>query len=175
MKKLGLVFKETSENRIKKSLKDSSTFFIVKYSGLSGPDLNVLRQSLRGANAEFFVVRNNIAKRALKDYANDDLLKLISGPVGLVFVKEEPVGTSKVLYNFSKDHENLKLEGGLLDQKLINKSVIESLAKLPSREVLIFQTVCALKAPINGLVMVLKGNLRKFVFCLEQIKQKKPA
>lgn len=175
MKKLGLIFKETSENRIKKSLKESNAFFIVKYSGLSGPDLNVLRQSLRSANAEFFVVRNNIAKRALKDYANDELLKLIAGPVGLVFAQEEPANTSKVLYNFSKEHENLKLEGGLLEQKLINKKDIESLAKLPSREVLLLQTVCALKAPINGLVMVLKGNLRKLVFCLEQIKQKKPA
>jgi large subunit ribosomal protein L10 len=120
-------------------------------------------------------VRNNIAKRALKDYANDELLKLIAGPVGLVFAQEEPVNTSKVLYNFSKEHENLKLEGGLLEQKLINKKDIESLAKLPSREVLLLRTVCALKAPINGLVMVLKGNLRKLVFCLEQIKQKKPA
>jgi large subunit ribosomal protein L10 len=175
MKKLGLIFKETSENRIKKSLKDSNTFFIVKYSGLSGPDLNALRRSLLDANAEFFVVRNNIAKRALKDYANDGLLKLIAGPVGLVFAKKEPVGTSKVLYNFSKDHENLKLEGGLMGQKLIGKSEIESLAKLPSREVLILHTVCALKSPINGIVMVLKGNLRKLVFCLEQIKQKKPA
>jgi len=62
-----------------------------------------------------------------------------------------------------------------MGQKLIGKSEIESLAKLPSREVLILHTVCALKSPINGIVMVLKGNLRKLVFCLEQIKQKKPA
>ena len=173
MEKLGLLFKNVSQNRIKKSFKESNSVFIVKYSGLSGPDLNTLRQSLRGANAELFVVRNNIAKRALKDSATAELLGLIEGPCGLVFIQEEPVNVSKVLYNFSKEHENLKLAGGLLNEQLINKKDIESLAKLPSREVLLTRVVMTMKSPISGLVMVLKGNLRKLVYCLEQIKGKK--
>jgi large subunit ribosomal protein L10 len=173
MKKLGILFKESSESRIKKSLKESNSFFIVRYSGLSGPDLNTLRQSLRSTRAELFVIRNNIAKRALKDFKNEELLKLIEGPSGFVFAKEEPVGTSKILYNFSKEHENLKLEGGFLNDRIINKKDIEVLAKLPSREVLIAQALMAMKSPITGLVMVLKGNLKKFVYCIEQIKTKK--
>jgi large subunit ribosomal protein L10 len=173
MEKLGLVFKKVSENRIRKSFKDANSVFIVKYSGLSGPDLNTLRKSLKNANAEFFVIRNNIARRALKDFGKDELLALIEGPCGLVFVQEEPVSASKVLYNFSKEHENLKIEGGFLNEQVINKKEIEALAKLPSREVLIAQVLMAMKSPITGLVMVLKGNLRKFVYCLEQIKGKK--
>lgn len=173
MKTLGILFKESSESRIKKSIKESNVFFIVRYSGLSGPDLNILRQSLKGAKAELFVARNNIAKRALKDLKNEDLLKLIEGPSGFIFTKDEPVGTSKILYNFSKDHENLKLEGGFLNDRVIGKKDIEILAKLPSREVLIAQALMAMKSPITGLVMVLKGNLRKLVYCIEQIKNKK--
>lgn len=173
MKRLGILFKESSESRIKKSLKESGGFFVVKYSGLSGPDLNTLRQSLKGAKAELFVIRNNIARRALKDLKNEDLLKLIDGPSGFVFAKDEPAGISKILYNFSKGHENLKLEGGFLNNRLINREDIEILAKLPSREVLIAQALMAMKSPITGLVLVLKGNLRKLVYCIEQIKNKK--
>jgi large subunit ribosomal protein L10 len=173
MEKLGLLFKSLSANRIKKSFKEANSVFIVKYSGLSGPDLNNLRQSLRGVKAELFVIRNNIARRALKDSAQEELLGLIEGPCGLIFAQDEPVSASKVLYNFSKEHENLKLTGGLMDARLINKMDIESLAKLPSREVLLARVVVAMKSPINGLVMVLKGNLRKLVYCLEQIKGKK--
>jgi len=173
MKKLGIIFKEASESRIKNSLKESGGFFVIKYSGLSGPDLNTLRQSLRGAKAEFFVIRNNIARRALKDLNNGDLLKLVEGPSGFVFAKDEPVGTSKILYNFSKDHESLKLEGGYLDNRVINKKDIETLAKLPSRQVLLAQALMAMKSPITGFVMVLKGNLRKLVYCIEQIKNNK--
>jgi large subunit ribosomal protein L10 len=173
MKTLGILFKESSEARIKKSLKESNVFFIVRYSGLSGPDLNTLRQSLKGAKAELFVIRNKIARRALKDLKNEDLLKLIEGPSGFVFAREELVGASKALYNFSKEHESLKLEGGFLNGGVINKKDIETLAKLPSREVLIAYALMAMKSPITGLVMALKGNLKKLVYCLEQIKNKK--
>jgi large subunit ribosomal protein L10 len=172
MKKLGTIFKEASESRITKNLKSSSSFFVIKYSGLSGPDLNVLRQSLRDANSELFVVRNNIARRALKDLANDDLIKLIDGPSAMVFPKDEPVAAAKALYNFAKDHVNLKLEGGLLFTKVLGKKDIEVLAKLPGRQELLTQVVCTMKSPITGLVFVLKGNLRKMVYCLEQIKNK---
>jgi large subunit ribosomal protein L10 len=173
MKKLSVQFKEASENRIKKGLKESEAFFVVKYSKLSGPDLNSLRKSLRGVNSEMLVVRNNTARRALKGLESQSLLDLVQGPCGFVFSKKEPVEASKVLFNFTKDHANLKLEGGLLKDKLMNSKDIESLAKLPSREVLLARTAMAMKSPITGFVFVLKGNLRKLVFCLEQVKNKK--
>jgi large subunit ribosomal protein L10 len=172
MKKLSTIFKEASENRIKKGLKDSEAFFVVKYSKLSGPDLNALRKSLRGIDSEMLVVRNNTARRALAGQ-NEAILNFVQGPCGFVFSKKEPVEASKVLFNFTKDHANLILEGGLLKDKLLSSKDIEALAKLPSREVLLTKTVMAIKSPITGFVFVLKGNLRKLVFCLEQIKQKK--
>ena len=172
MKKLSTIFKEASENRIKKGLKDSEAFFVVKYSKLSGPDLNALRKSLRGIDSEMLVVRNNTARRALAGQ-NEALLNFVQGPCGFVFSKKEPVEASKVLFNFTKDHVNLILAGGLLKDKLLSSKDIEALAKLPSREVLLARAVMAIKSPITGLVFVLKGNLRKLVFCLDQIKQKK--
>ena len=172
MKKLSTIFKEASENRIKKGLKDSEGFFVVKYSKLSGPDLNALRKSLRLIDSELLVVRNNTARRALAGQ-NEALLNFVQGPCGFVFSKKEPVEASKVLFNFTKDHANLILEGGLLKDKLLSSRDIEALAKLPSREMLLTKTVMAIKSPITGFVFVLKGNLRKLVFCLEQIKEKK--
>jgi large subunit ribosomal protein L10 len=173
MKKLSTIFKESSEKRIRESFKNAQAMFVVRYSKLTGLDLNNLRKSLRGIDSELFVVRNAIARRAIKDFNSEGLTKLVEGPCGFVFSKKEPVETSKVLFNFTKDHENLKLEGGLLDDRLISGKDIEALAKLPSRQVLLTQAVVAMKSPITGLVMVLKGNLRKLVYCLEQIKNKK--
>jgi len=173
MKKIGLLFKETSGNRIRNTLKDSNAVFVVKYSGLSAPDLNSLRKSLKSSNASLFVVKNSIARLAFKDAGLEAVLKSIEGPCGLVFAKEEPVGTSKVLCNFLKDHEQLKLEGGFLKDKVIEKKDIESMARLPSREVLRAQVVMVLNSPISGLVITLNQILAKFVYCIEQIKQKK--
>ena len=173
MKKVSLIVKEVSENRIKESIKQSGSFLIVKYSGVSSPDMSNLRMALRAVEADMFVVRNTTARRAVKDFGNDDLMKLIDGPCGFVFFKDEPVAASKVLYGFAKDHEKLKLEGGLLKDRVLGVKDIEQMAKLPSREMLRAQAVMALKSPINGIVGVLKGSLRKLVWCMVEIKNKK--
>lgn len=173
MKKLGLLVKEISGNRIKTQAQDANSIFVIKYSGLSSPDLSLLRQSLKTVNATLFVVRNNVAKRALKDLGHQELGNTIEEPCGFIFMREEPVGASRVLCDFIKDHEQLKLGGGLFNQKLLSEKDIRVLAKLPSKEVLRAQVVMGLKSPITGLVMVLHQTLRKFVYCLDQIKNKK--
>jgi large subunit ribosomal protein L10 len=173
MKKISVIIKESSENRIKESFKKSDSFFVVKYEGLSSPDVSSLRMALRVVNAQMFVVKNTIARRALKEFANEEAVKCIEGTCGLIFFQDDPVATSKVLFSFFKDHEKLKVEGGFLIDKSVTGKELERLSKLPSKDVLRAQVVMALKSPIFGLVMVLKGNLRKLVWCLEQIKNKK--
>lgn len=173
MKKLGLLFKETSAKHIKDNLKASNSIFIVRFSGLSSPDFVTLRRALRNSKANLFVVKNNVARSALKDSGLESLCSAIEGPCGLVFVKDEPVDASRTLYNFSREHEQLKLEAGFLKDKILNKKDIETLARLPAKEVLRATTVLAIKAPISKLVYVLNENLRKIVYCLEQIKNKK--
>jgi len=173
MKKIGLVVKEISENRIKSKIKESGAFFIIKYSGLSSPDVSSLRQGLKGSDASLFVAKNSVARRALKSAGLETLITRVEGPSGFIFVKDEPVGTSKLLWDFAKAHENLKLEGGYLKDRVLEKKDIETLAKLPSKEALRAKVVVTLNAPISGFVIVLNQTLKKFVYCLDQIKQKK--
>ncbi len=173
MEKLGSLFRGTLENSIKKQLKESDSIFIIKYSKLSSPDMTALRQALRGTNATLFVAKNSIARRALKDSKLEKLVKFVDGPCGLVFAKGEPVDASRALYNFYREHEQLKLECGLLEDNILDTKGIETLAKLPGKEVLRTQLVMTLNAPISGFVRVLKQTLTKFVYCLDQIKNKK--
>jgi len=173
MKKLGLVFKEVSENRIKNSLKESEAVFIVRYSGVASPALCSLRQTLKGSRASLFVVKNSVARRALKDSGLESLVKSIEGPCAVVFIKDEPVAVSKSLFDFVKEHEQLKVEIGSLKNKVLEKKDIEAMSKLPSREVLRAQVVMTLNSPISGLVITLNQLLAKFVYCIDQIKQKR--
>lgn len=170
MKKLGLLFRETLENRIKSYLKESNSVFIITYSKLSSSDLTVLRKSLKGTKANLFVAKNSLVRRALKDSKLDDLAKCVQESCGLVFVKEDPIDTTRVLWNFSKEHEQLKFRGGLLKDRNLDKEDIETLAKLPAKAVLRAQVVIILNSPISGLVFVLSQTLRKFIYCLDQIK-----
>ena len=77
MKKLGLIFKETSQKQLNSQLKEAHSLFVIGYTKLSSPDLTNLRMSLQKADASLFVVKNNVARRALKDSGLDILLSLI--------------------------------------------------------------------------------------------------
>jgi large subunit ribosomal protein L10 len=173
MKKIGQIFKEASENRIKGYLKESNAVIVIKYSGLSSPAMTLLRRNLKNSQASFFVVKNSVACRALKNAGLEPLVKSIQGPCGMVFVKDEPVAVSKVLCDYSKDHEQMKLEGGLLKDAILEPKDIENMAKLPTKEALRHQVVMTLNAPISGLVIALNQILAKLVYCLDAIKQKK--
>lgn len=172
MKKVGLLIKESIANSIKNDIKESSAIFVLGYSGLSGPCLSTLRQSLKGNNATLFVVKNSVARRALKDSGLQPLVNTIEGPCGLVFVRDEPIGTCGVLYNFSKNNKQLNLVGGYLKDKLLERKDIEFMALLPSKEVLRLKVLVALNSSISKLVITLNQILAKLVYCLEQIKRK---
>jgi len=173
VKKIGLLFKEASENRIRNNLKNANAVFVVGYSGLSSPDLTALRQSLKSQRANLFVVKNSVARRAFISSGLESIVKGIDGPCGLVFVNDEPVEASKVLCNFLKDHERLRLSGGFVKERILDKKDIEELARLPGKDILRAQAVMLLKSPITSLVFVLNNTIKKFVICLDQIRQKK--
>lgn len=173
MKKIGQLIKETSENRIKNSFKSSQGLIIIKYSGVSSPDMSALRKTLKVSGSDLFVVKNSIARRAMKELGLVDLVGSIETPCGMIFFKDEPVDISRILCAFRKDHEKLVLEGGLLQNKLLSLKDIEIMSTLPSKEVLRAKLVVTLNAPISKLAIVLNQTLKKFVYCLDQIKQKK--
>lgn len=173
MKKIGLLVKETSENRIKNSFKLSKGLIIVKYSGVASPDMSGLRKALKASGSDLFVVKNSVARRAMKELGLNDLIKSIETPCGLIFFKDEPVDISRILCAFCKEHAKLILEGGILQEKLLTLKDIETMSKLPSKDVLRAQVVGALNSPVVKFVVVLNQTLKKFVYCLDQIKQNK--
>lgn len=175
MKKISLIVKEEGAKRIHERFSANRSFFVLKYSGIASPALSTLRQSLRGINAELFVVRNSVARRKLQELVGEDAAAFIAGPSGIVFYRDDPVATAKVIFDFVKGHEKLKVEGGFLQEKIIGSETVEALSRLPGKDQLRAQAIYTLKAPLTKLVMVLKGNLRGLVAVLEQIKNKKSA
>ncbi len=173
MKKIGQLVKETSASRIKDSFKASQGLIIVKYLGVSSPDMSTLRKTLKGAGSDLFVVKNSIARRAMKELGLEGLIPSIETPCGMIFFKDEPVDASRILCAFRKEHEKLVLEGGLLQDKLLTLKDIEVMSTLPSKDALRGKLVVTLNAPILKLVIVLNQSLKKFVCCLDQIKQNK--
>ncbi len=146
---------------------------LVNFPGLTVSEVNELRKKLRDAEGEMTVAKNTLMRRAVKGTDGETLIEDLAGPNAAVFAYEDPVQVAKVLVEFAKEHEALKLRSGVLNGKVVDPDSIEALSKLPSREVLLGQLLSVLIATPTNLVQVLAAVLRKLLYGLKAIEEQK--
>lgn len=154
---------------LKRLFKDSSASVASNYSGLAGFEITELRKSLREKGIKLIVTKNTLVKKALADLGLEINQEILDQPVIFAFGEDE-VGVCKSLHEFAKEHEKLKILGGIISGEQAEKSQITALALLPGREELEGKLVGILAAPTYGLVNVLHGNIRGLVNILDQYK-----
>lgn len=161
--------------KLKENFNRAKVVILTQYIGLNVLEITELRKKLRETDTFYKVVKNTLARRAFTgtDSAGDKFLSELTGPVALAFNFDDPVKLAKVLKDYSREHEKLKIKCGLFNSKFLTSVDINTLANLPSREVLIAKVVSGMKAPINNLVFTLKGIIAKLIYTLEAIKSQK--
>ncbi len=165
--------KKAIVNSITEKLKSSCAGVLVEYKGINVEDDTKLRKNLRDSNVEYLVVKNTLLKRAAENAGMEELSSVLHGATALAVSKEDYIAASKILCEFSKDHEFFKIKSGFIDGEIIDSAEVLRLAKLPSREVLIAQVLYGLNAPITGLATVLSGIMKGLVVALDAIAKKK--
>lgn len=166
--------KEKIIKEIKQKAKDSKAIVFANYSGLGVKDISDLRKELREQGVEFKVARKTLVNLALKEAnINDVDARALDGQLGVAFGLGDEVAPAKIINKFSKTNENLKILGGILENKFIDADSILALAKLPSREELLAKVVGSISAPMSGLLNVFGGNMRALVYALNAVKEKK--
>jgi large subunit ribosomal protein L10 len=141
------------------------------FTGLKVKDLGTLKTSLRKQNAEFKVAKKTLMKVAFKEKGIDTDPKTLAGEIALVMGYGDEVAPAKLVYEFSKTNQNIKILGGLLENKMLSIEQVMSLAKLPSKLELYAKLVGTLSSPTRNFVGVLQGNLRGLVTVLSKIKK----
>lgn len=154
--------KEEAVKNLAADLKDSKLVLLVEYTGTNAEDDTKLRKDLRGVNGKTTVVKNNIIKRALESNKVTELDSILEGPTALVTSKEEYLPALKVAYKFSKNHENYKIKGGMIEGEVKSVDELITLAQLPSREEL-----------LSSLAGSLLGIIGKFAIAVDQVRIKK--
>lgn len=158
---------------IRGRLEESKAVFVIDYRGLTVAQITRLRRKLRELGTDYKVVKNTLTRLAAQDTDAQALDPYLSGPSALAFAKEDPVATAKALSDFARESRVLEVRGGVLGGKPLGPDDVKALADLPPREVLLAQVVGGIQAPIAGFVFVLQGTLRKLVYALDAVRQKK--
>jgi large subunit ribosomal protein L10 len=117
------------------------------------------------------VVKNRLARLAVKDLDLGPLGGHFKGPTGLVFTTKDPVPVAKALQNFVRVNPLLTIKVGFVEGKLVQPAELKALADLPSKETLRSQLVGALQGPASQLVSLLTAPQRELVRVLEARSQ----
>ena len=129
-------------------LQGAAAGVIVDYKGTNVADDTALRAELRKEGVEYTVSKNTMIELAVKDTELQGLSSCLEGTTALATCKEDYVAAARILCKFATTHPNFKVKSGFIDNEVISVEKIESLAKLPSREILL-ATVCnVFNAPI---------------------------
>jgi large subunit ribosomal protein L10 len=154
-------------------LNRAQSVVFVDYCGLNVGKVTELRAKLRESGAEMKVFKNTLGKRAVTEFGIVELEQYLEGPTAGIFSIEDPVSGPKILKEFARKNKQLIIKGGSLEKKVLDAEGVKALADLPSREVLLTQVVVGMQGPLSGMLNVLQGPQRKFVYALEALKREK--
>lgn len=146
---------------------------VTDYRGLTVAQMTRLRRQIREASGEYQVIKNTLARLALKDTAYGPLDPLLRGTNGWVLAYEDPVALSKTLVKFIAENEKLAIKGGLLDGEYMDPAKVKVLAQMPSRTELQAKLLALLQAPAAQLLRLIQEPGARVVRLLEALRQGK--
>ncbi len=153
----------------------SDAIVLAKYIGLSVPELQQLRADIREAGGEFHIVKNTLAKIALKDAGREIETEHFLGDTAIGFAFEDAPGLAKAIVDFADESDFLDIKAGYLGEKLVSSAEIVALSKVPPLPAVRAQLMSTLLAPATKLSQILAEPGRQIAGVLKAYSDKDAA
>jgi large subunit ribosomal protein L10 len=153
--------KQQAVAELAERIRNSVAGVIVDYKGITVEDDTKLRKELRESGVKYTVIKNTLIKRAAEQAELNGIDDVLNGTSAIATSDEDYVAAARILQNFADKHENFTVKTGYLDNEVISLEKIKSLAKLPSREVLLANVLGAFQAPIASFARAVQAIVDK--------------
>jgi len=164
--------KQAMVAEVSEVLAGSQAAVLAEYRGLTVAQMTALRVKARTSGVYVRVVKNTLVRRAVAGSPFECLKDHLVGPLAFAASKD-PVAVAKVMVDFAKDNDKLRVTAGSMGGKLMSVAEMQSLARLPSREVLLSILLGTMRAPVQKFVQTLNEVPAKFVRTLAAVRDKK--
>jgi large subunit ribosomal protein L10 len=146
---------------------------LTDYRGLTAAEMTELRRQFREAGVEYRVVKNTLARFAAERAGKDELVGFFEGPVAIAFGYGDITEPARALATYIEEAKvEMTVKGGFLPDRMLSREEVETLSKLPSRDILLARVVGGIKSPLTALVGRLNAPMTGLVGVLQaRIKQ----
>jgi large subunit ribosomal protein L10 len=150
----------------------SQAVFLAEYTGLTVKQMETLRNEVRNAQSSLSVTKNTLLSYALEQSGKPVPSDLLAGQIATGFALGEAPALAKILVDYAKKDDKLKLRGGIMGENLLSPAQVEALATLPPLEHLRAQILGLINAPAQNLASVLAGGVRQVVNVIDAYAKK---
>ena len=162
--------KQKNVKELKEKIEKKKAIAFANIAGLKVQDLTKLRRAMKKQDCEIKVAKKTLTALALKEKGVLVDLKKMEGEIALAFGYKDEIAVFRILNDFLKKHEQLKILGGLVENEFLEQEKAVVLAQLPTRDQLLTKLVVSISSPLSGLVSVLQGNIKGLINVLAKAK-----
>ena len=155
---------------LKEKISKQKIMIFVDFTGLKVKPLSNLRKKLKVIDSQLKVAKKTLIQLAFKESGLETEVKKIKGEIGLVLGLKDSLSPTKLVWQFSQENPNLKILGGIFENKFVEAERIIELAQLPTKEELLARLVGSISAPISGFINILQGNIKGLIYILAKAK-----
>ena len=169
---LSLEQKQAMVSEVAAKLVGAQAVIVAEYRGLNVERITQLRSKARKSGLYLRVLKNTLARRAVKGTPFEKLTDQLAGPL-MYGIAQDPVAGAKVLSEFAKEHEQFVIRAGAMPNTMMSAKDVKALALLPSREELLSKLMGTMQAPVVKLVRTMNEVPGKFVRTLAAYRDAK--